>query len=313
MTDQAIIVTDEGEDIGETESVSTFERRALDSLITHVAVQIGATVATFDNEIQSEIDKLLEATRASERENTARIQSIRAARKEIAGRSIIVALLLGACGFALYKYQPNLLTILWAALPEWMAHGVMVGVTTSVVVGVPFALLSFALVGISNPAAKTACSSITRVRLSTWWLRRKQRKELSSFVGKALQAVPSGIGALDGACLTAIIQWIQNENAELVEVQKHLAEARQKVSQRAQTISGLVTTITPSVTNLPNYIQERSESIREAAIAEHMAAIREAADSVEALRANISRIAKNTELSAPCEYFERMLVIAEDA
>lgn len=110
--------------------------------------------------------------------------------------------------------------------------------------------------------------------------------------------MPDGLNQLDTACLTAITQWIQNEHVEFREVHGRLTEARERVNERAQSISGLVTKVSPWVATLPRSLLERSHSIREAAIAEHMATIREAAESVEALRSKIVRIAENAEASA---------------
>ena len=81
--------------------------------------------------------------------------------------------------------------------------------------------------------------------------------------------------------------------------ESYVRTRRDPGGERAKSIGGLVTTISPWVTSLPRRLLERSQSIRQEAIAEHMATIREAADSVEALRSKIVRIAENAEVSVP--------------
>jgi predicted GTPase len=280
-------------------SATVFEIAAMKSVLAHIAQQVANAVSGFDSGIQAAIDNMLNETRDREREQEERIRSIRAARRGIALRVLAVMVVVGGIVYALKRYQPELLAKLWREVPESVVHEVLVKSMAGLIVAVVAALITFVWVGISNPALKTAFSSITRLRLRTWWQRRKQRSQLRSDAKALLQSLPTGFTQLDIACLGAIIHWIQTRNADFIEVHGHLAVARERVNQRAQTIRQLVAAITPWVNNLPRQLLERSQSIRQEAIADHMVTIREAADSVETLRSNIVRIAESAEVSAP--------------
>jgi hypothetical protein len=277
----------------------TFERTAMKPVRVHVTQQVTNAVSGFDNAIQVFIDKLLNETRDREREQETCIQSIWSARRQLAGRFVGLALVLGGGGYLLKQYQPKWLVSLWQAVPESLLKDVVSNIIGGGVLIMIAGLVTFWWTGFSNPAAKAAFSSIIALRLRTWWQRRKQRRQLRNSASELLNTLPNGLAQLDSACLTAITQWIQTANTEFVEVHGRLAKARERVNERAQSIGELATTIAPWVTNLPKRLLERSHAIREAAIADHMKTIRIAAESVETLRSDIVRIAENAEVSAP--------------
>lgn len=278
---------------------SAFASTDMSPILTHVTQQVVSAVSRFDDEVQAAIDNLLTTTRDREREQSERIQSIWVARRRVAGRFIGMALLLGGAAYLATRSSPDLLTALWKTVPETVWRDVLVNVVGSLVVLVIAGLITVGWTGFSNPAAREAFSSIVALRLRTWWLRHKQRRQLRKTVGDALRTLPSVLNQLDTACLTATTLWIQNECVEFRELHGRLTEARKRVNERAASITGLVTEVSPWVTTLPRRLLERSHTIREAAIAEHMATIREAAESVEALRFKIVRIAERAEASAP--------------
>ena len=278
---------------------SAFESTAMKPVIAHVTQQVVNAVSRFDNETQATIDKLLSAMLDSEREQVERIQVIWAARRQVAGRFLGMTVVLGIIAYVVWRPLSEPLASMWRTVPESVARDVMVNTIAGLVLVVIAGLVTFVWAGFSNPAAKAAFTSTNVLRLRTWWQRRKQLRQLRNNVKESLQTMPAGLSQLDTACLTAITQWIQNENAEFLDVHGRLTKARERVNERAQSIGGLIATISPWVTNLPRRLLERSQSIRQEAIAEHMATIRDAADSVEALRSKIVRIAENAEVSVP--------------
>jgi predicted GTPase/ABC-type transporter Mla MlaB component len=278
---------------------STFESTAMKPVTAYVTQQVSIAVSSYDNVMQVAIDNVLNTTRDRESEQVARIQSIWTARRQLAVRFLIMAVFLGGIAFALKQYAPDTLAKFLDTIPKSVIYDAMVNIIASLVVLVIAGLITLGWTGFSNPAAKAAFSSTISLRLRTWWQRRNQLRQLRKIAIEALRTLTNGIGHLDTACLSAITQWIQTQNAEFIEVHGRLAKAREQVNQRARNIGDLVTTISPWITNLPKRLLERSKSIREDAIAEHMATIREAADSVETLRSTIVRIAENAEVSAP--------------
>jgi hypothetical protein len=65
---------------------SAFESTAMQPVIAHITQQVMNEVSRFDNELQVAIDNLLTATRDREQEEVERIQSIWAARRQVAVR-----------------------------------------------------------------------------------------------------------------------------------------------------------------------------------------------------------------------------------
>ena len=138
-------------------------------------VKVASAVSRFDNEVQAAIDNLLTATRDIERGQEERIQAIWAARQQVAGRFLGIAVFLGGAAYLAKRSSSDLVTSLWKTVPETVWRDVMVNTVGGLVVLVIVGLITLGWTGFSNPAAKAAFSSIVGLRLRTWWQRHKQR------------------------------------------------------------------------------------------------------------------------------------------
>ena len=213
-------------------------------------------------------------------------------RATLAGRFVVVVVMLSIATFVLSKLAPNHSARLFHMLSDRLLEAVLVGaLTTFVVLG-----LVYVVSGAKNENLRRAVRPVLLER----WTSRRRRRELAAALKahfdesydrlvRDLTKMPLQV---DQAIAVSIVGWLKNRSESFQKKEQALAELQHLLEARRELFDEFIGVVNHHLNRIPKELRETAGEVKKHAIEEHMSRIRSAASSVEDVKSDVERAAE---------------------
>ena len=265
------------------------------SFSEHVASRISMVcrqrIEKFISHVSERINRFVQEVK-EEQSHFARLRGqIWKARGALAGRSVVIVVLLSIALFAFSKGAPDHFSFLLSILLDRLLEAVLVGVLTTLAV---LALL-YVVSGAKNETLGQALRPVFLAR----WVSHQKRAELAVALkaqfDESYDKLVSDLGGMplrsDHAIADGTIDWLKNESESFQKAEHALAEIQGLITSRCQVLDDFIGIVDQNLDGIPKDLRETAGEVKKHAIEEHMSRIRSAADSVENVRSDVEHAA----------------------
>ena len=263
-------------------------------VVNRVNVVSQQRVDVFLSNLSERGDRYVEDV-ATERARVARSKlRIWRARATVVGRFVLVVFVFSILLFAFSELAPSQFDTLVSLLPDNLGESVMVGALSTIVV----LALVYIITGAKNENTRSALRSVLLEKLKGRSKRRTLTTALKTYFDKSFDRLVTDIDQMplqiDHAIAGGVVEWLENHSESHRQTEQELANLRTTIAARCEAFDEFIRVATERLNDIPIELRETASGIKDRVIEEHMSRIRNAATSVDKVKADVQRIADIT-------------------
>ena len=267
-----------------------------DSYCEQVASRINAVCRRRISEFVTDVSGRINTFVKSVGEERSRLKRSRAqiwsARATLAGRLVVVVVLLSIATFMFVELAPNYSARLFSVLADRLFDSILVGVlTTLAVLGMVY-LVS----GAKNENLRRALRPVFLEKWAARGTRRELASALKAHFDESYDRLVDDLAEtplrVDQAIAHGVVEWLKNHSDPFRKSEQDLAELQRLITARCEVFDEFIRVVNQHLDGIPKELRETAGEVKKHAIEEHMSRIRSAADSVEDVKSDVERTAE---------------------
>ena len=248
-------------------------------------------VIEFVTDVSERINTFVKGVREERsrlKRSTSRIWSARAT---VAGRFVLVVILLSIATFVFSELVPSYSASLLSMLSDRLFEAILVGALTTVaVLG-----MVYVISGAKNENLRRALRPILLERWTSHAARSELAKTLKVHFDESYDRLVRDLAEkplhVDQAIADSIVERLKKHSDEFRKAEQGLADLQRLIAARCELFDKFIGVVDQHLNGIPKELRETAGKVKKHAIEEHMSRIRGAASSVEDVKLDVARAA----------------------